>query len=193
VRYYRIITCQSTLPTYPSPSHFYLINLSKVAMQDIYPDVVSPDRLVNEILRGLPCEAALASKAKHLASYSKKSCPSKSTSSSGIGDDLEGTGEDEDMVTSKNASVSSSRAMSIEEADVEDGDAGTNLAQQGYNEVVILDCQNPSEFHECHIRGAINVAFPAILIRRIAAGQSNFCSFCSAQTYKTSIQEVERP
>ncbi|ODM94268.1 Dual specificity protein phosphatase Mpk3 [Orchesella cincta] len=140
-------------------------------MQDIYPDVVTPDRLVNEILRGLPCEAALASKAKHLASCNKKSCPSKSTSSSGIGDDLEGTGEDEDIVMSKNASVSSSRAMSIEEADAEDSDVGTNLAQQGYNEVVILDCQNPNEFHDCHIRGAINVAFPAILIRRIAAGK----------------------
>ncbi|CAL8093736.1 unnamed protein product [Orchesella dallaii] len=141
-------------------------------MQDIYPDVVTPDRLVNEILRGLPCEAALASKAKHLASCSKKSCPSKSTSSSGIGDDLEGTGEDEDVIMSRNASITSSRAMSIEDAEVEDGDdAGTNLAQQGYNEVVILDCQNPHEFHDCHIRGAINVAFPAILIRRIAAGK----------------------
>lgn len=77
--------------------------------------------------------------------------------------------------------ISLNRAMSIEEA--EDDDIATedttaestdsNLTQQGYNEVVILDCQNPSDYHECHIRGAINVTFPAILIRRIAAGNNN--------------------
>jgi len=39
------------------------------------------------------------------------------------------------------------------------------------SEVVILDCQNPSDFQECHIRGALNVTFPAIMIRRIAAGK----------------------
>ena len=27
------------------------------------------------------------------------------------------------------------------------------------------------EFHECHIRGAVNVTFPAIMVRRIAAGK----------------------
>ncbi|CAG7687033.1 unnamed protein product, partial [Allacma fusca] len=39
------------------------------------------------------------------------------------------------------------------------------------SDVVILDCQNPAEFHECHIRGAVNVTFPAIMVRRIAAGK----------------------
>jgi len=38
-------------------------------------------------------------------------------------------------------------------------------------EVIILDCQNPPEFQEAHIRGAVNVTFPAIMIRRIAAGK----------------------
>ena len=41
----------------------------------------------------------------------------------------------------------------------------------GRNDIVILDCQSPSDFHRCHIRGAINVTFPAIMIRRIAAGK----------------------
>lgn len=142
-------------------------------MQDIYPDVVTPDRLVNEILRGLPCEAALSAKARSIAAGSKKICHTKSSSSSGIGDDLDVTEEDEDVDMGKCSSISSSRAMSIEEADDEDSttDPTTDSsAVQEYNEVVILDCQNPSEFHECHIRGAINVTFPAILIRRIAAG-----------------------
>lgn len=83
-------------------------------MQDIYPDVVTPDRLVNEILRGLPCEAALAAKAKcantpPVCGSKKILCPSKSTASSGIGEDLEVTEEDEDVVMGKSASVSSSR------------------------------------------------------------------------------------
>lgn len=136
-------------------------------MQDIYPDVVTPDRLVNEILRGMPCEAAFSAKGKVMPPPGKRICHTKSSSSSGIGEDLDVTEDDEDIDMGK-SSMSSSRAMSIEEADDDDA---TDLAQQGYNEVVILDCQNPSEFHECHIRGAINVTFPAILIRRIAAGK----------------------
>lgn len=142
-------------------------------MQDIYPDIVTPDRLVNEILRGLPCEAALSAKAKCLGQ--KKVCHTKSSSSSGIGDDLDVTEDDEDVDMGKCSSITSSRAMSIEEAEDEDNDTASTWAQQGYNEVVILDCQNPNEFHDCHIRGAINVTFPAILIRRIAAGNLANC------------------
>ena len=53
-------------------------------------------------------------------------------------------------------------------AATEDGGSNSKL---GRSDIVILDCQSPSDFHRCHIRGAINVTFPAIMIRRIAAGK----------------------
>jgi dual specificity MAP kinase phosphatase len=49
--------------------------------------------------------------------------------------------------------------------------SGSTDRTQMQQEVIILDCQNPSEFHEAHIRGALNITFPSIMVRRIAAGK----------------------
>lgn len=113
-------------------------------MQDIHPDVVSPDELVNEILR------------RQGSSSSPPHPPQPSS--------------DEDMeITRIRRGSAIERAMSVEEDDPLSQEV-TSFASTS-SEVVILDCQNPCDFQECHIRGALNVTFPAIMIRRIAAGK----------------------
>lgn len=114
-------------------------NKTSGTMQDIHPDVVTPEQLVNEILRRQSNRSPLPN------AVTPPGC----------------SGEED--VGGRRCSVT--KAMSVEDEE----DLTQALSQA--SEVVILDCQSPCDFQECHIRGALNVTFPAIMIRRIAAGK----------------------
>ncbi|XP_021957959.1 dual specificity protein phosphatase Mpk3 isoform X2 [Folsomia candida] len=125
-------------------------------MQDIHPDVVTADQLVNEILRRQSLSRSSPS------SNSSSSVPTPADDMTDGGGEMEGSRRG----SSATATVDTfERAMSVEEEEEPASFAATS------SEVVILDCQNPVDFQECHIRGALNVTFPAIMIRRIAAGK----------------------
>lgn len=107
-------------------------------MQDIHPDVVTADQLVNEILRRQSLSRSSPS------SNSSSSVPTPADDMTDGGGEMEGSRRG----SSATATVDTfERAMSVEEEEEPASFAATS------SEVVILDCQNPVDFQECHIRG----------------------------------------
>jgi len=60
-----------------------------------------------------------------------------------------------------------------------------------HSDLVILDCQGPSDYQDFHIRGAINVSFPAIMMRRIAAGKIDILEKFKELKAKVSNTQVK--
>ena len=113
------------------------------------PDSVSPEELVREILR-----------VNHRLVTCKSEGHDQSVMAMGMSDG-DGTEEGENE-----------ESMGDPDADPQEGSRLSNKDQvQMLQEVIILDCQPPTDFHDAHIRGAVNVTFPAIMVRRIAAGK----------------------
>jgi hypothetical protein len=172
-------------------------------MQDITPDLVTPEQLVNEILRrehqmqcpgGILMPPPLKSPSVH--HHRNNELPLMKNSEE---DQTHPQQQDEQCIEMESRRSSLAKAMSIDEEDEsncnssngsdccnkqqqqqpgsEDGGGGggngnvKDSALSSSSEVVVLDCQTPSDFQESHIRGALNVTFPAIMIRRIAAGK----------------------
>ena len=52
------------------------------------------------------------------------------------------------------------------------------LSQQLDNgkELLILDCRSPNEYNTSHIQGAIHVAIPTLMLRRLRKGNLSVCS-----------------
>jgi len=115
------------------------------------PDFVTPEQLVCEILR---------------LNHHYGKCSSSSTRNDPESEDQSVrmySGEDDDLIQCEDEGVSSNNIS------CSNNKQSSHLHHQ--SEIIMLDCQNPGEFHEAHIRGAVNVTFPAIMVRRIQTGK----------------------
>ncbi|XP_068149786.1 dual specificity protein phosphatase Mpk3 [Drosophila tropicalis] len=55
-------------------------------------------------------------------------------------------------------------------------------------ELIILDCRGSHEYSESHIRGAVNLCIPSIVLRRLAAGKIDLASTIKSPELKERIQ-----
>ena len=49
--------------------------------------------------------------------------------------------------------------------------ADTLLGSLSQEQVLLLDCRSAADFSTCHIRNSINVALPALMLRRLLSGK----------------------
>lgn len=55
-------------------------------------------------------------------------------------------------------------------------------------ELILLDCRGSQEYSESHIRGAVNLCIPSIVLRRLAAGKIDLASTIKSPELKDRIQ-----
>ncbi|KAH8364146.1 hypothetical protein KR084_002987 [Drosophila pseudotakahashii] len=56
------------------------------------------------------------------------------------------------------------------------------------NEMILLDCRGSHEYSESHIRGAVNLCIPSIVLRRLALGKIDLASTIKSPELKERIQ-----
>ncbi|KAI8041236.1 hypothetical protein M5D96_005490 [Drosophila gunungcola] len=55
-------------------------------------------------------------------------------------------------------------------------------------ELILLDCRGSHEYSESHIRGAVNLCIPSIVLRRLANGKIDLASTIKSPELKERIQ-----
>jgi len=55
-------------------------------------------------------------------------------------------------------------------------------------ELILLDCRGSHEYSESHIRGAVNLCIPSIVLRRLALGKIDLASTIKSPELKERIQ-----
>jgi len=55
-------------------------------------------------------------------------------------------------------------------------------------DLILLDCRGSHEYSESHIRGAVNLCIPSIVLRRLAVGKIDLASTIKSPELKQRIQ-----
>jgi dual specificity MAP kinase phosphatase len=55
---------------------------------------------------------------------------------------------------------------------------------------VLLDCRSSIEYSECHVRSAVNLSIPSIMLRRLAAGKIDLVSTIKCRELKAKISDA---
>lgn len=57
-------------------------------------------------------------------------------------------------------------------------------------QITILDCRSASDFSECHIRQAVHLSLPSIMLRRLAGGKVSIASVLKCNEARQQLSDA---